>query len=194
MKGSCGCRFNNWITEFPDVIFYHKYVYENIGYNLKPIELQCSIGLSQLEKLDEIHSRRKENYKILVNIFESFDDTFIIHRKTKNSDPSWFAFPLTLKPDSKITRYEFTSFLEEHKIQTRNYFGGNLLLQPAYKNVTSIAYDNEIVSYRNAKTKFPNSTKVTTDTLFLGTSPIITDIQLKYVKQIVDTFFSKPNN
>jgi len=189
IKGSCGCRFKNWLPAFPDEIFDHKYVYENIGYNLKPIELQCSIGLSQIEKLPEIHRRRKENHKRLVEIFEPYEDKFIIHRATKNSDPSWFAFPVTIQNNINMKRSEFTTYMEQNKIQTRNYFGGNLLLQPAYSEVKGISYNGKSVSSHNAKIEFPIATKVTTDTLFLGTSPVITPIQLNYVKNVVDQFF-----
>lgn len=189
-KGTCGCRFKNWLPEFPCEIFDHKYVYENIGYNLKPIELQCSIGLAQLDKLPEIHSRRKENHKRLTEIFTPYEDSFIIHKATENSDPSWFAFPITIKNKVKFSRSKFTMYMEENKIQTRNYFGGNLLLQPAYyRNVQGYTYEGTPVSSYTAKVKFPIATKITTDTLFLGTSPVITNQQLDYVQTTVNNFF-----
>lgn len=192
IKGSCGCRFKNWIPALPDEIFDHKYVYSNIGYNLKPIELQCSMGLVQLDKLPEIHQKRKNNYNTLFEIFKPYDKYFIIHKATENSDPSWFAFPLTLKDNNKFSRSDFTMYLESNKIQTRNYFGGNILLQPAYYgNVHGYDYDNNIITKESSKEKFPIATKVTTDTLFLGTSPVITTEQLKYVKEIVNNYFNK---
>lgn len=187
-KGSCGCRFNNWLPSLPNEIFDHKYVYENIGYNLKPIELQCSIGLAQLDKLPMIHSRRKENHRRLVEIFTPYEKYFHIHRATPNSDPSWFAFPITVKNNAPFKRSLFTKYMEDNKIQTRNYFGGNLLLQPAYQEVKSICWLNGTIS--DPKTIFPVATKVTTDTLFLGTSPIITHTQLDYVKDTVNNFFN----
>lgn len=188
-KGNCGCRFSNWLPSIPDEIFDHKYVYDNIGYNLKPIELQCSIGLAQLDKLPEIHSRRKENYRILFDIFLPYEKYFHIHRNLGDSDPSWFAFPLTVKNGIPFKRSEFTTYLENNKIQTRNYFGGNLLLQPAYKNVYAESWLGGTI--KDAKRLFPLATKVTTDTLFLGTSPVITSEQLDYVKTIVDKFFEQ---
>jgi CDP-6-deoxy-D-xylo-4-hexulose-3-dehydrase len=191
-KGMCGCRFNNWIPAFPDEIFDHKYVYENIGYNLKPIELQCSIGLVQLDKLSEIHKKRKENHKKLSEIFKPYDNIFIIHKATEKSAPSWFAFPITIKDNKKLKSISFTNYLEQHKIQTRTYFGGNLLLQPAYNNINYITWDGIFEKSNNiefTKNKFPNATKVTIDTLFLGTSPIITDQQLNYIEKVVDLYF-----
>lgn len=185
-NGSCGCRFSNWLPSLPDEIFDHKYVYEEIGFNLKPIELQCSIGLEQLNKLPYIHKRRRENYQRLFQIFEKYEDSFHLPRPTKLSDPSWFAFPLTLRDGCKFKRSDICQFLEDNKIQTRNYFGGNLLLQPAYKNIVSSYWLGGTVG--NPKLLFPVATKVTSDCFFLGTSPVITPIQLDYIKEKVDKF------
>ena len=184
-KGSCGCRYSNWLPAFPDEIFDHKYVYDEIGYNLKPIELQCSIGLEQLKKLPDIRAKRIHNYNRLFTIFSKYEEFFILPRATPWSDPSWFAFPLTLRDKVPFKRSDICGFLEDNLIQTRNYFGGNLLLQPAYsKMVESVGYDK-------VKNMFPNATKVTTDTFFLGTSPVLTDEKLDYVNDIVDKFMKK---
>lgn len=190
-KGTCGCRFNNWLPSIPDEIFDHKYVYDHIGYNLKPIELQCSMGLAQLQKLPEIHARRRENHKRLVEIFTPHEEFFHIHAATEKSDPSWFAFPATLKDGAPFKRSSFTAFLEEHKVQTRNYFGGNLLLQPAYQDVFWWGDKDGVLWHHpeDRRTLFPIATKVTTDTFFLGTSPVITSEQLNYVQEIVNKFF-----
>ena len=182
-KGSCGCRFNNWLPSFPNEIFDHKYVYGEIGYNLKPIELQCSMGLAQIKKLPAIHATRKANHALLSKIFSPYEEYFHFHEATKKSDPSWFAFPITVKDTAPFKRFEFTKFMEEHKIQTRNYFGGNLLLQPAYSNV--------IPMRGMAMEKYPIATKVTTNTLFLGVSPVITTTQIDYIQQIIQKFFKK---
>jgi len=178
-KGSCGCRFSKWLPAVPDEVFDHKYIYDNIGYNLKPIEVQCSIGLAQLDKLPSIHAGRKANHKRLTEIFTPYEEFFHIHKATPNSDPSWFAFPVTVKNGAPFRRSHFTTYMEDHKIQTRNYFGGNLLLQPAYSHLASA----------EEARAFTVATKVTTDTLFLGTSPVITSQQLDYVKENVDQFF-----
>ena len=187
-KGSCGCRFKNWLPSLSTEIFDHKYVYEEIGYNLKPIELQCSMGLAQIEKLPFIHMRRKENHSRLVNIFSKYEEFFHIHKATEKSDPSWFAFPITVKNGAPFKRSEFTHYLEDNKIQTRNYFGGNLLLHPAYNNIKSSSWLGGTIL--DPKLLFPIATKVTTDTLFLGTSPVISNVQLDYVETIVNKFFN----
>lgn len=181
-NGTCNERFSNWLPSFPDVIFDHKFVYEEIGYNLKPIELQSSMGLVQLKKLDEIHARRKKNYKMLYRIFEKYSDCFILPEATEKSDPSWFAFPLTLKENVKFKRSQITGFLEDNKIQTRNYFAGNIMLQPAYTH---------LIDPKKVIEEFPVARKVTTDTFFLGASPVITDQQINYIEKVVDDFFKK---
>lgn len=181
-KGTCGCRFKAWLDSLPNEIFDHKYVYETIGYNLKPIELQCSMGLAQLDKLPEIKKKRNANHARLTDIFTPYEEFFHIHRATPKSSPSWFAFPITVRDGAPFKRSQFTRYMEDNKIQTRNYFGGNLLLQPAYR------YLDET---HDAHTRYPVATKVTTDTLFLGTSPVITSEQLDYVQEKVNEFFTK---
>jgi CDP-4-dehydro-6-deoxyglucose reductase, E1 len=193
-KGTCGCRFSKWLPSLPDEIFDHKYVYEEIGYNLKPIEVQCSMGLAQINKLPMIHLARKLNHKRLTEIFTPYEEFFHFHKATPKSDPSWFAFPITVKDKAPFKRSHFTNYLENHKIQTRNYFGGNLLLQPAYQNLIwnnyyGTCYMNNNDNNDIRKNTFPVATKVTTDTLFLGTSPVITSPQLDYVEGIVKEFF-----
>lgn len=179
MKGMCGHRFKNWIPSLPNEVFDHKYIYDNIGYNLKPIELQCSIGLVQIEKLPEIHRLRKENHKRLTKIFAPYEEFFHIHKAQPKADVSWFAFPVTIKDGVKFKRSEFTSYLEQNKIQTRNYFGGNLLLQPAYSHLAT----PEIAQ------SFKVATKVTKDTFFLGTSPVVKSYHLDYIEEVVNKFF-----
>ncbi len=180
--GMCEKRFNNWLPSLPNEEFDHKYVYEEIGYNLKPIELQAAMGLSQLKKLDEIGALRRRNHKLLYNIFEVYSDYFILPKATEGSDPDWFAFALTIKDNSKFTRAEFCKFLEKNKIQTRPYFAGNILLQPGYQGIMD---SDKVIN------DFPIARKVTTDTFFLGCSPVITEEQIKYIADIVDGFFLK---
>jgi len=178
-NGSCGTRFSNWLPELPDEVFDHKYVYDEIGYNLKPIELQASIGLEQIKKLPEIHRRRKENHSKLVNIFKEYEDFFIIPKATEHADPSWFAFAITIKNEAPFKRKNIVDFFETKKIQTRPYFAGNIMLQPAYNGLID---KNEVIA------KYPIARKITTDTFFLGTSPVITSEQIEYIKETLSNF------
>jgi CDP-6-deoxy-D-xylo-4-hexulose-3-dehydrase len=179
-NGTCNNRFSNWLPSLPDEIFDHKYVYDEIGYNLKPMELQAAIGLSQMQKLPEIHDRRKSNHNRLIKIFSKFEQYFILPKATYLSDPSWFAFALTIKDNSPFKRKDIVNFLEDKKIQTRPYFAGNIMLQPAYSGM---------IPQEDVVKQYPNSRKVTTDTFFLGTSPVITNQQLDYVEEVVNDFF-----
>jgi CDP-6-deoxy-D-xylo-4-hexulose-3-dehydrase len=177
--GTCKKRFDCWLPSLPNETFDHKYVYEEVGYNLKPIELQASMGLAQLKKLDMIGKRRRENYHLLKNVFEKYENFFHLPVATEKSDPSWFAFPLTVKDGAPFKRSALTNFLEMNKIQTRTYFAGNVMLQPAYSHMMNSS---------DAMKNYPVATKVTKDTFFLGTSPIISAEQIEYIEQVVQSF------
>ncbi len=179
--GSCGKRFSAWLPSMPDQIMDHKYVYEEIGYNLKPIEIQAAMGLEQLKKLDSIHAGRRANYAQLMSIYSKYEDFFILPRPTEGSDPSWFAFPLTVRPDAPFSRIELVEYLESKLIQTRPYFAGNFLLQPAY---------SELAKKYDFKKQFPNAVIATTNTFFHGTAPTITSQQIDYIGSVVDSFMS----
>lgn len=180
--GSCKKRFSEWIPAMPGEIFDHKYVYDEIGYNIKPIELQGSMGLAQLDKLPVIETRRRENYAALFDIFEKYEEFFHLPRARDKSDPSWFAFPLTIRDGAPFKRTDIVDWIEEHKIQTRPYFAGNIMLQPAYDHLMDPAL---------ARDNFPVATKVMLDTFFLGTSPVVSLEQIAYIKTVVDEFMSK---
>jgi CDP-4-dehydro-6-deoxyglucose reductase, E1 len=179
--GTCGKRFQEWIPEMPGEVFDHKYVYDEIGYNLKPIELQSAMGLVQLEKLDEIHKLRKRNYALLFEIYSKYEDYFYLPRPQAKADPSWFAFPLTVRENAPFKRMDIVDYLEENLIQTRPYFAGNIMLQPAYSHLMNPA---------DARDNYPVATLTMTNTFFHGTSPVITPEQIAYIGEKVDGFMS----
>ena len=178
-NGTCGCRFSNWLPALPNDIFDHKYVYEEIGYNLKPIELQASMGLVQMEKLEEIGIKRRENYKNLFAAFSKYEQYFHLHKAQPGADVDWFAFPVTVKDGAPFKRSDICKFLEANKIQTRPYFAGNIMLQPAY---THLVDSKEVIE------QYPVARKVTTDTFFLGTSPVINKEKIDYIETILDKY------
>lgn len=180
--GTCKTRFSNWVPALPDVIFDHKYVYNEIGYNLKPIELQASIGLKQLDKLEEIGIKRRSNYLELFKFYEKYEEFFYVPRAQQKSDPSWFAFPLTIKKDAPFTREQYVNYLEDNLIQTRPYFAGNIMLQPAYSHLMDTTV---------AREQFPNATYSMINTFFHGTSPVITSQQINYIKEKAETFLNR---
>ena len=178
-NGTCKERFKCWLPSLPDNIFDHKYVYGEIGYNLKPIELQASMGLAQIDKLPEIDRIRRENHSKYMSIFEKYEEYFYLPRPTEKSDPSWFAFPLTIRNGAPFNRSDICQFLEDNRIQTRQYFGGNIMLNPGY---THLMDSKKVIE------EFPIARKVTTDTFFLGTSPVLNEDKINYVGENIDRF------
>jgi len=179
--GTCGKRFSEWVPCMPGEIFDHKYVYDEIGYNLKPIELQAAMGLEQLKKLPDIHRLRRRNYHLLFEIYQKYEEFFHLPRARDKSDPSWFAFPLTIRQGAPFTRNDLCDYLEDKLIQTRPYFAGNIMLQPAYSH---------LMDPIRARDDFPRATLAMTNTYFHGTSPVITPEQIAYIGDAVDGFMS----
>jgi len=180
--GTCKKRFSNWIPSMPNETFDHKFVYDEIGYNLKPIEMQASIGLVQLKKLDKIHELRRKNYNSLFKVYEKYEEFFHLPRATDGSDPSWFAFPLTIRESAPFTRSQYVDYLEDNKIQTRPYFAGNIMLQPAYTH---------LMNQDDARDLYPVATYTLVKSFFHGTSAVITPKQIDYIATCVDNFMSK---
>ena len=179
--GTCKARFSEWIPSMPGEIFDHKFVYDEIGYNLKPIELQAAMGLEQMKKLPQIHELRRRNYKLLFNVYEKYEEFFHLPRATKGSNPSWFAFPLTIRKDAPFTRTQIVDHLENNLIQTRPYFAGNIMLQPAYSH---------LMDQNVARDQYPMATYTMTRSFFHGTSPVIRPEQIEYIGTCVDQFMS----
>jgi len=179
--GTCGKRFSNWISTLPNEIFDHKYVYDEIGFNMKPIELQCAMGLEQLKKLPDIHRLRRRNYDLLFDIYNKYEDFFYLPRPQAKANPSWFAFPITIRRTAPFSRNDLVDYLEDKLIQTRSYFAGNIMLQPAYSH---------LMDARRAKNDFPNATHAMTHTYFHGTSPVVTPKQIAYIGDVVNGFMS----
>lgn len=181
-NGTCNKRFHNWLPSLPEEIFDHKYVYDEIGYNLKPIELQASIGLVQLTKFPEIVRKRKENHAQLLSAFSKYEEFFYLPKATEKSNPSWFAFAITIKDNAPFKRRDIVNFFESAKIQTRPYFAGHIMLQPAYDGLM----DKETI-IKN----YPVARKVTSDTFFLGTSPVINPDQISYIEEKLESFIAQ---
>ena len=172
-SNTCGKRFSQQFGSLP-FGYDHKYVYSHIGYNLKLTEMQAAVGCAQLDKLEGFISRRKQNHRRLADILKAYEGRMILPSATKNSDPSWFAFAMTVQPDSGFTRNELTRFLEDNRIETRNLFSGNLLRHPAFENINC-----RIVGGLN------NTDLITSNTFFIGVYPGIGQPQLD---KVADTF------
>ena len=176
---SCGMRFTQKFGELP-LGYDHKYVYSHIGYNLKATDLQAAIGVAQLKKIDKFIERRKKNFRYLYNRLKPFEDYFILPKALPEADPSWFAFPLTVKENSSLTRKDIVNSLEKNKIMTRTLFSGNLIKHPAYLNVKKrVASSLEVTD------------RVMNRTFFVGIYPGISAEMMGYVGDVFDEIVRK---
>ena len=178
---ACGMRFKNWLPGHEKAVYDHRYVFDEIGYNLKPLDLQAAMGLQQLEKLPALDKARRENWSKLSAIFEPYVQYFHMPVATDKADPCWFAFLLTIKEDAPFSRFDIVEHLENAKIQTRSYFSGNILAHPGYVHLAG--------EYGDMNETFPNAQLVTTNSFFLGTYLGLTDEKMDYIKSAVDDFF-----
>ena len=179
-KGTaCGNRFKKWLPGIKDAIYDHRYVFDEIGYNLKPLELQASIGLEQIKKLPMMDAARRKNHAKLNEIFGKYEEYFYLPSATEKADPCWFGYLLTIKEGAPFSKDK----LEGDRIQTRSYFSGNILAHPGYTHLAT--------PYKNINKRFPKARVVTTNSLFLGTFAGITDEKLDYIRDSVAGFFDK---
>jgi CDP-6-deoxy-D-xylo-4-hexulose-3-dehydrase len=160
----------------------HKYIYSHIGFNLKVTDMQAAIGLSQLSKVDQFVAIRRENHKIMFDLMKPLEEHFILPEKTPNSDPSWFGFMLTVRDPKRIDRNKLVRHLEEKKIGTRLFFGGNMIKQPAYKNI-----EKRIVG------SLDNSDKAMNDSFWIGIWPGLDENHLTYNVGIIKNFLKNEN-
>ena len=174
---TCNKRFDWQLGDLP-YGYDHKFTYSNIGYNLKATDLQASIGLAQLDKLEGFINKRKENWTKVNEYISSKPDIFVPHKATTDADPSWFGYAITLR-DDKINREELLQHLNEHRVATRLMFGGNLIKQPAY-------------SGRNFKVhnKLENADIVMNRSFWIGVYPGISNEMYDYVFQVFDDFLN----
>jgi len=134
MDNTCGKRFEWQLGQLPEG-YDHKYIYSHIGYNLKATDMQAAVGLAQLGKLDRFIEARRRNFERLDQGLLDLDEYFLRPKATDQSCPSWFGYPISVRPGAPWSRLEVVRFLNERKIGTRQIFAGNLLRQPAYAGV-----------------------------------------------------------
>lgn len=170
--GVCGKRFDHWLPDYNGVVD-HKYVFTNIGYNLKPLDLQGAIGLVQLEKFEEIDRKRKHSKQQLQAIIEHCIEDVYVPKALPKAETCWFGTPVVC-PDKEFKQLLVTD-LESNKIQTRNYFAGNILLQPAYSHLDNAA-------------KYPNANVVLDRVFFIGAAPHYHEKVFEYIKECLRSF------
>ncbi|MEI6101116.1 MAG: DegT/DnrJ/EryC1/StrS family aminotransferase, partial [Eubacteriales bacterium] len=159
----------------------HKYVYSHFGYNLKATDLQAAIGCAQLKKLPSFIEKRKHNWNRLRSALECCADRLILPEATKDSDPSWFGFLITVKPDSGIGRNELVQKLEAAGVQTRMLFAGNLLKHPCFDGMRK-----ENKGYR-APVSLTNTDTIMNDTFWVGVYPGMTDEMTDYIAKTINS-------
>jgi len=133
-SNTCGKRFGHQMGELP-FGYDHKYIYSHVGYNLKVTDMQAAVGVAQMGKLDGFVEARRANFRTLHEGLQDLQEHLILPEATPGSDPSWFGFPIAVRPEAPFTRTELVRFLEDRRIQTRQLFAGNLVRQPAYRDV-----------------------------------------------------------
>jgi len=175
-NNTCGKRFSQKFGNLP-FGFDHKYVYSEIGYNLKMTDIQAAIGAAQIDKLPYFCDRRRDNFKEWKRIFNKYSEYFILPEATENSDPAWFAFIVTLKKRAPFTRDELTGFLNTKLIETRNLFAGNITKQPGFMKKNWRIADN-----------LKNTNLIMNNTFFLGTYPGLTKEMFDYTEGVLEEF------
>lgn len=168
---TCGKRFQWQLGDLP-FGYDHKYVYSHIGYNLKITDFQAAVGLAQLDRANGFIAQRRANFAYLHRLLKTFDEYLILPDATPNSDPSWFGFPITVRPEAPFSRLELLTFYDAAKIGSRLLFSGNLTRQPAYKDV----------QYRISG-PLKNTDIVMNQTFWLGIYPGITKEMMDFVAE-----------
>jgi CDP-6-deoxy-D-xylo-4-hexulose-3-dehydrase len=177
-NNTCGKRFNQQFGSLP-YGYDHKYVYSHIGYNLKLTDMQAAIGVAQLKKLPSFIAARKNNFRFLLEMLQPYEDRLILPKALPNSDPAWFSFVITVRPDAGFTRNELTRFLEVNMVETRNLFSGNLLKHPAFENI-----ERRVVGDLN------NTDLIMNNTFFIGVYPGIKAVHLEWIESVFRRFMT----
>ena len=174
---TCGKRFCWKLGDLPEG-YDHKYTYTHAGYNLKITDMQAACGLAQMDKLEGFIQARKDNFKYLYDRLRSCEDFLILPEATPNSDPSWFGFLMTIKPEANIRRVDLLSYLDQEKIGTRLLFAGNLTRQPYMKG-------------RNYRVSgdLNNTDIVMNDSFWIGVYPGLTQEMLDFSIKKIESFF-----
>ena len=173
---TCGKRFGRKLGTLPHG-YDHKYTYSHVGYNLKITDMQAAVGLAQLGQLDGFVAARNANFIGMTELLKPMEDVFILPEATPRSVPSWFGYPITIRPGSGIDREDLVRFLNDRKVGTRLLFGGNLLHQP-YMKGREVRVVGDLA----------NADLVTTNTFWLGTYPGLTEDHLAYTAEMISAF------
>lgn len=176
----CGHRFDGSFGQLPEG-YDHKYVYSHFGYNLKVTDMQAAIGCEQLKKLPRFIEKRRHNHELLKELLEPVADTLILPEAAENSEPSWFGFLISIPENSGLSRNKITRYIEDHNIQTRLLFSGNLIKHPCFDQIRDTDRYRVIGDLKN--TDF-----IMNNTFWVGVYPGMSDEMIGYMaKTIIDS-------
>lgn len=178
----CKNRFNGQYGELPKG-YDHKYVYSQFGYNLKITDMQAAIGCEQIKKINSFIECRKNNWNMLRTGLDSLKNEIILPEAQNDSDPSWFGFAITLKADSKKNREEFVEYLENHNIQTRMLFAGNLIKHPCFNEMRKNNIGFRVVG------SLDNTDRIMKDTFWIGVYPGMNLKSIQYMINVIKDYF-----
>lgn len=179
----CGHRWDGQFGLLPKG-YDHKYTYSHFGYNLKVTDLQAAVGVEQLKKFPGFIERRKHNWAKLRSSLETVQDKIILPVPAENSDPSWFGFLISVKPETGLDRNSVTKYVEEHNIQTRLLFSGNIIRQSCFDEIRGTD------AYRVIG-NLENSDYVVNNTFWVGVYPGMTDTMIDYMAKIIKEAVSR---
>jgi CDP-6-deoxy-D-xylo-4-hexulose-3-dehydrase len=170
--GTCGNRFDKWLENY-DGIIDHKYVFAEMGYNLKPLDLQGAIGLVQLDKFEEIEVNRKRSKDTIESLFLKYIPNVRVPQTLDKAEPCWFGTPIICEEEG--LKHRLVQHLEDNKIQTRNYFAGNILMHPGFSFLDD---------YKN----YPEANKVLDKVFFVGAAPHYREPVFEYIEDVLKKF------
>ena len=173
----CGHRFDGQYGELP-AGYDHKYVYSHLGYNLKVTDMQAAVGVEQLKKFPTFIERRKENWAYLRKALSDLEDKLILPEAAENSEPSWFGFLISVKPESGFNRNDVTKYIESKNVQTRLLFSGNLTLHPCFDSIRGtdayrVASSLDVTNY------------IMNNSFWIGVYPGMTEEKLAYMSKVI---------
>lgn len=172
----CGHRFDRQYGELP-LGYDHKYVYSHFGYNLKATDMQAAVGCAQLEKFPTFVEKRRHNFDRLRKALEDTEDKLILPEPCPNSKPSWFGFLLTCREG--VDKNKLVQYVEEHGVQTRMLFAGNIVKQPCFDEFRKTGKGYRVVG------DLAVTDRIMMDTFWLGVYPGMTDEKIDYMAKVI---------
>lgn len=178
----CGHRFDRQYGELP-LGYDHKYVYSHFGYNLKATDMQAAIGCAQLEKFPSFVERRKENFRRMKSQLAGLEENLILPEAAENSDPSWFGFLITCKEG--VDRNALVQYIEDHGVQTRMLFAGNLTKHPCFDEMRKEKEGYRVVG------DLTNTDRIMNESFWVGLYPGMSEKKIDYMAKVIRNYFEE---